>query len=246
MKFSFWLILKPFKRVGPFHLFKAAQSLVTAAFIRHNTRACCNTVTQTMNIATLSTDHRLEALQTWLRYCLKTEQLHITPLAGDASFRRYFRIEHNNTLWVAMDAPPELEDSHSFVDIQQHLSKLALNVPQLYHVDLALGFILMSDLGDTWLWHEALRHNSPLLYQTALDDLLIMQQQEPPQSLAPFDAAFMDKELSFFTHWFLQAYLQLSLSTTEQQLLADTFLQLIAMAENQPYYLHIAIIIRVI
>ncbi len=191
---------------------------------------------QAMNMATLSTDHRLETLQTWLHNCLKTRQFHITPLAGDASFRRYFRIEHNHTLWIAMDAPPELEDSHSFVNIQKHLSELALNVPQLYHVDLALGFILMSDLGDTWLWHEALGHNSPLLYQTALDDLLTMQQQESPQNLAPFDAAFMGKELSFFTHWFLQGYLQLSLSTTEQQLLDDTFLQLIAMAESQPYY----------
>ena len=189
-----------------------------------------------MNTAPLSADPRLEALQTWLRHCLKTEQFRITPLAGDASFRRYFRIEHNNTLGVAMDAPPELEDSHSFINIQQHLSELALNVPQLYHVDLALGFILMNDLGDTWLWHEALNHNSPLLYQTALDDLLIMQHQKSPPNLAPFDAQFMGKELVFFTQWFLEGYLQLSLSATEQQLLNQTFSQLIAMAESQPYY----------
>lgn len=217
-------------------LFKTAQLLLAIdAFIRHNAPSC-KTVTLAMNTTTVSTDHRLEALKAWLCHCLETTQFRITPLAGDASFRRYFRIEHNNELWVAMDAPPELEDSHSFVDMQRHLATWALNVPQLYHVDLALGFILMSDLGDTWLWHEALRHNSHLLYQNALDDLLIMQQQKSPQTLVPFDAAFMDKELSFFTHWFLQGYLQISLSATEQQLLNETFLQLIAMAESQPYY----------
>lgn len=189
-----------------------------------------------MNTATLSTDQRLEALKTWLTDRLNTTEFEITPLAGDASFRRYFRIHHPNQVWVAMDAPPELEDSHSFVAIQQHLAALALHVPQLYHVDLALGFILMSDLGDTWLWHEASRPQSPLLYQTAIDNLLVMQQQKSPPNLAPFDAAFMNKELSFFTQWFLDGYLQLTLSTTEQQLLSNTFLQLIQMAESQPYY----------
>lgn len=193
-------------------------------------------MTQIMNTPTLHTDNRLEALNAWLCHCLKTTQFHLTPLAGDASFRRYFRIKHNNQSWVAMDAPPDLEDSHSFVAIQQHLATLSLNAPQLYHVDLGLGFILMSDLGDTWLWHEASSHNSPLLYQTALDDLLRLQQQKPPQALPAFDAEFMEKELSFFTHWFLQSYLQLTLSVTEQRLLDQTFLQLIAMAENQPYY----------
>ncbi|MCD6045284.1 MAG: hypothetical protein K0R48_447 [Gammaproteobacteria bacterium] len=189
-----------------------------------------------MNTSILSNDTRLEALKTWLGHCLKTTQFHITPLAGDASFRRYFRIAHNNQLWVAMDAPPALEDSHSFVNIQQHLAALSLNVPQLYHVDLALGFILMNDLGDTWLWHEALRPNSHLLYQNAINDLFILQQQKSPRALPSFDAAFMAKELSFFTQWFLQGYLRLSLSSTEQKLLDHTFLQLIHMAESQPYY----------
>ncbi len=193
-------------------------------------------MTQTMNISTLSADSRLEALKAWLCHCLKTTQFHITPLAGDASFRRYFRILHNNQSWIAMDAPPDLEDSHSFVAVQQHLAALSLNVPHLYHVDLALGFILMSGLGDTWLWHEASRHNSHLLYQNAIDDLLTLQQQKPPQGLPAFDAAFMGKELSFFTRWFLQDYLQLSLSAAEQSLLEQMFLQLITLAESQPYY----------
>ncbi len=191
---------------------------------------------KTMNTSTLSCDNRLEALKAWLCGCLKTTQFHITPLAGDASFRRYFRVQHNNLIQIAMDAPPELEDSHSFVAIQQHLAACALHVPKLYHVDLAQGFILMSDLGDTWLWHEALSQNTADLYQKAINDLLTLQRCAAPQPLAIFDANFMHKELSLFTHWFLEGYLKLSLSNAEQTLLTSIFSQLTAAAETQPYY----------
>lgn len=189
-----------------------------------------------MTTTTLANDKRLKALKEWLYHYLNTSQLQITPLAGDASFRRYFRVSHQDQIWIAMDAPPQLEDSHSFVAIQQHLAKLTLKVPQLYHVDLAQGFILMDDLGDTWLWHEALNYKAPNLYQNAIDDLLMMQLHAAPQDLPVFDNEFMGRELGFFTQWFLQEYLRLPLSGPEQALLQDTFSQLMQSAMAQPYY----------
>lgn len=189
-----------------------------------------------MTTTTLSHDNRLDALKDWLYRGLNTTQLQITPLAGDASFRRYFRIHHQDQICIAMDAPPELEDSHSFVAIQQHLAKLNLQVPHLHQVDLAQGFILMSDLGDTWLWHEALNYKTEDLYQSAIDDLLVMQLHAAPEPLPVFDTEFMGRELAFFNHWFLQGYLHLSLSDTEKNLLDSVFSQLMHSAMAQPYY----------
>lgn len=189
-----------------------------------------------MTTITLANDNRLNALKEWLAHCFNTTQFQIMPIAGDASFRRYFRVHHEAQAWIAMDAPPELEDSHSFVAIQQHLAKLKLRVPQLHHVDLTHGFILMDDLGDTWLWHEALNYKAESLYQNAIDELLVMQLHAAPSDLSIFDTEFMSRELSFFKHWFLQEYLGLSLSESEQQLLQRTFSQLIDSAMAQPYY----------
>ena len=190
-----------------------------------------------MTTVTLPTDTRLEALKNWLATCLPQANFTIHPLAGDASFRRYFRIQHQQQSWIAMDAPPELEDSHSFVAIQQHLEKLSLHAPHLYHVNLAQGFILMSDLGDIWLWHQALSPQSPHLYQAAINDLITLQHYALPAAPLPrFDAEFIRKELNFFTQWFLQDYLKLTLSAAETVLLEKTFQQLITNAEEQPYY----------
>ena len=45
----------------------------------------------------------------------------ILPLAGDASFRRYFRIQAGEKRAVLMDAPPPHEDPRPFVAIANWL-----------------------------------------------------------------------------------------------------------------------------
>src|ERR1700761_1712008 len=45
----------------------------------------------------------------------------ILPLAGDASFRRYFRVVQGERQAVLMDAPPEHEDPRPFVAVAEWL-----------------------------------------------------------------------------------------------------------------------------
>ena len=45
------------------------------------------------------------------------EGAEILPLAGDASFRRYFRVVHGDRSAVLMDAPPQHEDVRPFVAV---------------------------------------------------------------------------------------------------------------------------------
>ncbi len=49
----------------------------------------------------------------------------ILPLAGDASFRRYFRVVLDGRTAVLMDAPPEHEDLTPFLAIAAHLAASA-------------------------------------------------------------------------------------------------------------------------
>src|SRR3546814_8134548 len=72
----------------------------------------------------------------------------ILPLAGDASFRRYFRVIDGGRTAVLMDAPPQHEDSRPFLSIAAYLESLGFSAPHALAVDLERGLILLEDFGD--------------------------------------------------------------------------------------------------
>jgi hypothetical protein len=52
------------------------------------------------------------------------------PLAGDASFRRYYRVADNSRCAVLMDAPPPQEDVVPYVSVSQLLRRLGFSAPR--------------------------------------------------------------------------------------------------------------------
>jgi len=72
------------------------------------------------------------------------------PLAGDASNRRYERLQATDgSPAVLMDAPPEKgEDVRPFVAIAEYLTSLGLSAPHILAADTECGFLLLEDLGD--------------------------------------------------------------------------------------------------
>lgn len=69
-------------------------------------------------------------------------------LAGDASFRKYWRRSQAGQTLVIMDAPPPQEDVRPFVRIARHLNSLGLSAPIVMQEDDANGFLLLEDFGD--------------------------------------------------------------------------------------------------
>ncbi|MDP3315693.1 MAG: phosphotransferase, partial [Devosia sp.] len=69
-------------------------------------------------------------------------------LAGDASFRKYFRLSRPRGSAVVMDAPPPREDVRPFVRIGRHLIALGLSAPEILAEDAEHGFLLLEDFGD--------------------------------------------------------------------------------------------------
>lgn len=178
-------------------------------------------------------DSRLTALCAWLNSVLKTSDITPTPLVGDASFRRYFRLQMQGRSLIAMDAPPELENSQSFVNVAQCFSASGIRVPTIYATDLAQGFLLLEDLGDKLYLRELTADNADVLYQNALASLLQIHrcQEVSVHTLPHFDTAFIERELYAFQEWFLAKYLQVQLP---QQVLTDAFAVLAASAAEQP------------
>lgn len=166
----------------------------------------------------MSTTTRELALKNWLQHCLPGETFDWAPASSDASFRRYFRLTLNDgRRFIAMDAPPELEDSRPFVQVADLLQQAGVRVPLRHQLDLAQGFMLLEDFGSTHYQDVLTPEQAPALYRMAMDSLVRMQQQVSPRGLPPFDAAMMLREMAIFDEWYLGQHLQATLDARWQE-----------------------------
>lgn len=94
-------------------------------------------------------------------------------LAGDASFRKYERLEGPRRRAVLMDAPPPKEDVRPFLAVTRHLARLGLSAPRVLAEDIAEGLLLLEDLGDdTYTRCLAAGADETALYALAVDTLV--------------------------------------------------------------------------
>lgn len=130
----------------------------------------------------------------------------IKPLAGDASFRRYFRVHDGDRTAVLMDAPPLHEDSRPFLEIGEHLRDLGFATPIPLGIDLSAGLILLEDFGDARvnpvLATEAEREAE--IYARAVDLLASLHRHEAPD-IGSYDVTVLRREVRLFAEWYLPA-----------------------------------------
>ena len=136
------------------------------------------------------------------------EGARIEPLAGDASFRRYFRILHGDgRRAVLMDAPPPHEDPRPFVAVAEWLSSIGLAAPDILARDLDQGLLLLADLGSDRL-RERLDEEGDReaeLYAIATDVLIHLHQHQPMPGLPVHGLDQWLDELALFTDWYCPA-----------------------------------------
>jgi len=131
----------------------------------------------------------------------------ILPLAGDASFRRYFRIVHGDRTAVLMDAPPQHEDVRPFVAVAEWLSDKGLTAPEILARDVDRGLLLLGDFGD-WRLREHLDDDPSReqeLYELATDVLVHLHRHEPMSGLPPHGLDQWLEEVKLFTEWYCPA-----------------------------------------
>jgi N-acetylmuramate 1-kinase len=132
------------------------------------------------------------------------EGAEIAPLAGDASFRRYFRVKHGNSHAVLMDAPPPHEDPRPFIAIAEYLSDIGLCAPRILHRDLEQGLLLIEDFGDAQM-RVAVDDNvsdEAETYRGVVDVLIKLHQHAPPPSLTQQSVTIFLDEVALFTEWY--------------------------------------------
>ena len=128
-------------------------------------------------------------------------------LAGDASFRRYFRLVRPRASVVVMDAPPPQEDVRPFVRIGRHLLGLGLSAPVIHAVDETNGFLLLEDLGDdTFARVLKAGGDAAELYRRATDVLVVLHHAGPRAllpGLVPYSGEALIDAAMLLPEWYV-------------------------------------------
>lgn len=130
----------------------------------------------------------------------------IEPLAGDASFRRYFRVFVGDRRAVLMDAPPPHEDPRPFIAIARHLTDTGFAAPEILAEDLAAGLVLIEDFGDARMRElvDAGDVDETNTYAATVA-LLAELHRHPAAPVPPYSREVLHREAALFTEWYCPA-----------------------------------------
>jgi aminoglycoside/choline kinase family phosphotransferase len=128
------------------------------------------------------------------------------PLAGDASFRRYERLQLSGAAAVLMDAPPDKEDVCPFLAMAHYLTGFGYSAPNVIAAEAENGLVLLEDLGDD-LFTRVLEsgNNERALYAAAVDLLADLHRRPAPDDLPPYDDERLLAEAVLLTDWYIPA-----------------------------------------
>lgn len=168
----------------------------------------------------LETSERL-FVQTLLEESVRSKKIEnldkmlIEKLTGDASTRRYYRVQVGcGSYVVCLDTPREdKNDIPDFLSVQQVLEKSKVRVPRIYDIDIVKGYYLEEDLGDqTFLKHlsQCTTHDEEFeLYRKAVDLLGSLHKTDLDNSKnevfvkRQFDYEKLISEIRFTAHHFM-------------------------------------------
>lgn len=158
----------------------------------------------------------------------------ISPVAGDASFRRYFRVEEGNRRAILMDAPPPHEDPRPFIAIAEYLTSSGFAAPEIFARDLDQGLVLLEDFGDQRMREHLDDHpqDEDAIYRRVID-LLRALHKAPAAALPAYDQAQYLREANLLTEWYCPAQ-QLGVDTESFEAIWREILAPVIAAQNPP------------
>lgn len=166
----------------------------------------------------------------------------LAAIAGDASFRRYYRLGGQPPA-ILMDAPPGKENVRPFIAVARHLKAMGYSSPKILGADIARGLVLLEDLGDDKFSSLLAAERPPgeaTLYRAAVDLLVDLHGRQPPARLAVtgtdahevprYDDRLLLDEANLFIDWYFPAITGRDIDPEAAKSFAAMWLDLFALA----------------
>lgn len=172
-----------------------------------------------LELAIPAINTRQESLECWLQQVFENQTFTLESLPGDASARRYHRIQlvaggTDNTTkiarYIVMDSADEQDAMQQFINVAKLMSQ-AINVPTLIAQDVTKGFLVLQDFGAVEFAHLLVGATPAQVndyYQSAMQALVALQQipvetAKSQHQLPDYDAAMLTREMDLFSDWFI-------------------------------------------
>ena len=186
----------------------------------------------------MNQDHRYKDLENWLSNSIDKPIKSIAPASTDASFRRYFRVfVDNQNAYIAVDAPPEYEDSVKFVKIASLMQAMGVIVPKIIATNLQEGFLLIGDLGKETMLNAIHRQETKAqeFYGEAIEILFNIQTNGSShvEGLPLYSKELLMDEMRLFVDWFCLRHLKIGPEIIDDYGFEEIFEQLSVYALDQ-------------
>lgn len=127
-------------------------------------------------------------------------------IAGDASFRSYYRVFLEGQTYILMHAPKPYENVEPFIEIAKILKEFNLNSPKIIAQDIENGLLLLQDFGDNTFSKYLVKNPSTelQLYQNAIDCLIKIHKIDCKNlPIKKYNIATLYREVALFINWYL-------------------------------------------
>ena len=143
----------------------------------------------------------------------------ILPIAGDASFRKFYRLILNKKSKIIVFAQKEkYKNLVAYSAINKFLKKNGILAPKLYNYNFSKGVIVIEDFGDLSFHSILLKAKNKLTVYKSLIDLLLKIQNIKPKSkikninqgshkINKYSNKYLFKKSDLFFDWYLPLFL---------------------------------------
>jgi len=176
--------------------------------------------------------------QTWLKTTTFKNYIVESALA-DASFRKYYRLRDGSKTALLMDSSLEKESLISFLDVTSRLQNADVGVPKIFEQNTEEGFLILEDFG-TKHYLDILNQNNFKAYYTKAINTILKMQKADVAGLPLYDKVFLHAEMNLMQEWYIEKYLQATLSETQKKLIANTLdvISNIVLEQPQETFVH--------
>ncbi len=161
-------------------------------------------------------------------------KFNVEKLTGDASTRRYYRINCDKESYVVcLDQPTDEAEENNFTITQKVLNENEINVPIIHDKNLKKGYLLEEDLGNVTLLNKLseikTRDEEITIYKKVLDELIKLHKishktiEDQFFYKQKFDYEKLMFEIEFSNKYFIQEFLKCTLTTEEEKILKNGF-----------------------